>query len=222
MKTREFCWSCHRPQVACFCDKVQAFSSDARFALIVHPYEAKSTVGTAWIMRRSISNLKWFRSKGRDLDTDPEFLAMIHSPEVVPFLLFPGKNSLNLNHASDEEWRQRVPQSWKPLFIVIDGTWTQAKQMLRESALLRSLPSASFETTQLSEYGFKKQPDPHCLSSVEGVHRVIEILASRSWAKLPALRAHDQMIEIFRGMVRFQIDQETDPSTGQRLVRRRD
>ena len=219
---REFCWSCHRSQIACFCKQVRLFASDAQFALVVHPYEAKSTVGTAWIMRRSISNLKWFRSKGKDLDTDPRFLEMIDSPEVVPLLLFPRKDALNLNRASDEQWRIKVPESRRPLFIVIDGTWTQAKQMLKESSLLSSLPCVSFETAQLSEYGFKKQPNPHCLSSVEGVHRVIEVLAERNWAALPSLREHDQMIEIFRGMVRFQLQMETNPKTGAWLTRRSD
>ncbi len=217
---REFCWTCHRPTVACFCALTRPFVSFADFALIVHPDEARSTVGTAWILRRSISNIKWFRSKGIGLDSDPGFLEMLSAPGSVPLLLFPGPKVFNLSQDSTEAWESLVSNSQRPLFIVIDGTWTQAHAMLRKSMLLHALPRVSFETIQLSEYGFKKQPHQFCLSSVEGVHRVIEVLASRGWGQLPALREHDQMIEIFRNMVKFQIKQNRNPQADSRVMGR--
>jgi DTW domain-containing protein YfiP len=201
---RDFCLSCHRPTLTCFCALARPFESSTEFAVIVHPYEAKSTVGTAWILRRSISNLLWIRSKGIELDEDPIFLEMINQPDRIPLLLFPGQQAFNLNHGTESAWADLRAAGRKPLFIVIDGTWTQARQIVRRSAYLRALPRVSFETIQLSEYGFKKQPHPACLSTVEGVHRVIESLAARGWSPPPAHREHDQMIEIFRKMVRFQ------------------
>jgi DTW domain-containing protein YfiP len=210
---REFCWTCHRCTNACFCAATLSFASSVDFALIVHPYEVRSTIGTAWILRRSISNMKWFRSKGLGLDEDQSFLKMVSAPDTVPLLLFPGANAFNLSRDSDEAWQGLVPKTKRPLFIVIDGTWTQAKAMLRQSPILSSLPRVSFETVKLSEYGFKKQPHPACLSSVEGVHRVIDVVDSRGWGKAPALGEHDQMIEIFRGMVKFQLGQKRSPRT---------
>ena len=124
---------------------------------------------------------------------------------------------MNLNHVTREEWRGVVPHSRAPLFVVLDGTWTQAHAMLRKSALLRSLPRVSFETHRLSEYGFKTQPHPNCLSTVEGVHRIIEVLAERGWGALPPLREHDRLIDIFRGMVRFQLQFEHSPRTDRRM-----
>jgi DTW domain-containing protein YfiP len=174
----------------------------------VHPEEMNSTIGTAWILRRSISNLKWIRSAGDELDQDPGFLKLIHSDEYAPLLLFPGSGVLNLNHASKQQWQDIASESRRPLLIVIDGTWTQARGILRKSEILRALPRVSFETEKPSEYEFKRQPHPACLSSVEGVHRVIEVLASRGFAPLPLSREHDQMITIFRQMVQFQLSQE--------------
>ncbi|MGZ3649563.1 MAG: tRNA-uridine aminocarboxypropyltransferase [Bdellovibrionota bacterium] len=217
---REFCWTCNRPTVTCFCAIARPFASTAEFALVVHPEEVKSTVGTAWILRRSISNIKWFRSKGNCLDADPKFLQTLRAPDIVPLLLFPGPQAFSLSHDSTEAWRNLVSASQRPLFIVIDGTWTQAHAMLRKSKVLQSLPRISFQTVRPSEYGFKIQPHPDCLSSVEGVHHVIELLAARGWGALPASREHDQMIEIFRNMATFQAKQERNPRTDARLVRR--
>ncbi|MGZ3711578.1 MAG: tRNA-uridine aminocarboxypropyltransferase [Bdellovibrionota bacterium] len=217
---REFCWSCHRPIATCFCAITRPFASSAEFALVVHPDEVKSTVGTAWILRRSISNSKWFRSKGNGLDTDLGFLECLSAPNIVPLLLFPGPQAFSLSHDSTAAWRNLVSASKRPLFIVIDGTWTQAHAMLRKSKLLQSLPRISFQTVRASEYGFKIQPHPNCLSSVEGVHHVIELLAARGWGSLPADREHDQMIEIFRNMAKFQAKQERNPRMDSRVVLR--
>ncbi len=216
---RNFCWTCHRPSVACFCAEVRPFVSAADFAVVVHPYEARSTIGTAWILRRSISNISWIRSKGFGLDDDPAFLSLLRQPDVVPLLLFPGPTAFNLSSDPDDTWLSIVPKPRRPLFIVIDGTWFQACAILKRSRILGDLPRVSFDTTQLSEYGFKRQPHPDCLSSVEGVHRVIELLADRGWGSLPALREHDQMIRIFRSMVKFQSAQivqngQAGPTTG--------
>jgi len=217
---RDFCWTCHRPLAACFCAAAQPFTSSVDFALVVHPDEVRSTVGTAWILRRSISNLKWFRSKGIELDTDPEFLESLSASNTVPLLLFPGPNAFSLSHGSNEVWGGLVKDSQRPLFIVLDGTWTQAHAMLRKSKVLRTLPRVSFKTARSSEYGFKIQPHPECLSSVEGVHQVIELLAARGWASRPDAREHDQMIEILRNMARFQSKQKRNPRMDSRVVRR--
>jgi len=173
--------------------------------LLVHPREVRSTVGTAWILRRSISNLKWVRSNGLGIDDNQPFQELIGSPEHSPLLLFPGENAFNLNQGSLEEWAQLVPQGKRPLFVVIDGTWTEAKVMLQRSHVLKSLPRVSFDVSKESEYGFKRQPHPSCLSSVEGVHRVIELLANRGMGALPSEREHDQMLQIFKRMVRVQL-----------------
>jgi DTW domain-containing protein YfiP len=184
--------------------------------MIVHPNEANSTVGTAWILRRSISNLAWIRSTGDELDQNPNFLKWIESKELSPLLLFPGPSALNLNTASLEDWQAITPKPRRPLFIVIDGSWSEARGILRKSALLQSLPRVSFEAAQPSEYGFKKQPHPACLSCVEGVHRVIESLALRGWGSLPLQREHDVMISIFRKMIEFQNSQ-----TGRRALQKK-
>lgn len=218
---RPFCWDCHRPTAACFCAMAVPFESPTEFAIIVHPDEAASTVGTAWILRRSMKNLFWIRSSGWDLDTDLNFLARIHRPDTIPFLMYPSPKSLNIDLCTKEEWVAKVPVGLRPLFIVVDGTWTQASAILRRSPLLMSLPRVTFQDGTPSEYGFKIQPHPSCLSCVEGVHRVIDKMSARGWASLPPNREHDRMLDIFRHMVRFQLDQERNPRIDQRLVRRR-
>lgn len=209
-ESRPFCRSCNRTAARCFCARAIEFDSPVDFAIVVHPDEAGSTVGTAWILRRSMRNLHWFRNNGSDLDQDRKFQQLLDDPGRAPFLLYPGQTALNLDRCTNEEWAARTPEGKRPLFIIVDGTWTQAAQILRRSARLRALPRASFDSSALSEYGFKKQPRKHCLSCVEGVHKVLESVAARGWAALPPAREHDRMIEIFREMVRSQLASERE------------
>lgn len=148
-----------------------------------------------------------------DLDSDPRFISLLNQPGRTPLVLFPGADALHLNRASESEWQDYTANGLRPLFIVIDGTWSQASAMLKRSALLRALPRVSFDPGKLSDYEFKRQPTPACLSSVEGVHRVITLLVSRGWTTSSPKGAQDQMIQIFKNMVRFQVGQvEVSPS----------
>ena len=70
----------------------------------------------------------------------------------------------------------------KFLLILIDGTWTQAGSMVRKSSPLlleRCLPIQflSTEKSQQSLYhSMRKQPDAHCLSTLEACARTIPLL----------------------------------------------
>ena len=76
----------------------------------------------------------------------------------------------------------RINPSRKFLLILIDGTWTQAGSMVRKSSPLlleRCLPIQflSTEKTQQSLYhSMRKQPDAHCLSTLEACARTLPLL----------------------------------------------
>lgn len=65
--------------------------------------------------------------------------------------------------------------------MVIDGTWIQARAMLKRNKKLSALPRVSSDTAHRSEYRCKAQLHPNYLSTVEGVRRKIEALADCRW-----------------------------------------
>jgi len=56
----------------------------------------------------------------------PKLLAMINDPAYCAYLLFPNDESIALSDAYHHA--EQAPSSTIPLFIVLDGTWQEAKK----------------------------------------------------------------------------------------------
>ena len=61
-----------------------------------------------------------------------------------------------------------APAQKKPLFILLDATWTEARKMFRKSPYLTHLPVLSLQTGQLSRYRLRRaaRDDHLCTSEV--------------------------------------------------------
>ena len=55
----------------------------------------------------------------------------------------------------------------KPLFIFLDGTWREAKKMIRKSPYLDNLPVLSVTAEKLSDYRLRIAPHAHQLGTAE-------------------------------------------------------
>lgn len=199
--TREICWRCHRARRACFCERIRSFECGPRFAVLIHPKEHKHRVGTARIVELAIQGTALIRGSGPELDRNPQLQALLKDPTLQPMVLYPGPQSIDLSQAG----RSLVAQGKRLLIIAIDGTWAQAQQMVRDSRLLSCLPRIGFRPRSHSRYQFRRQPREHCLSTVEAVHEVIEILEERGIYPAPPARGQDNLIEVFEWMVQFQL-----------------
>jgi DTW domain-containing protein YfiP len=195
---RAVCYKCWRAGGTCYCAQIKKFSTDFSLVLLVHPQEARNRVGTVRIAHLSVQDSEMIIGKGQDFDSDPRVARYLNDPDYLPAVLFPGPRALRIDQVNRGAW---IPRGKRLALFVIDATWRHASQMVRSSRVLSSLPQLSFEPSKTSEYRFRKQPEAYCLSTVEAVHTVIERLAPRD-------RAHDGMIDVFRGMVKFQVECE--------------
>ena len=100
-----------------------------------------------------------------DADNDE----VVERPPLPPAagVLFPGEGATMLGPGVGDA---------PPALVVIDGTWAQAKRMLRKNEWMRALPRYEFPTRvdQPSTYRFRKQPKAHFLSTVECIARVLQ------------------------------------------------
>lgn len=194
---RPFCYTCRRTGDTCYCLKVRKFHPGFTLILVVHPREARKTVGTVRIAHLSTEDSFLFVGKGEEIDQSTELLRFLDTEKYFPAVLFPGPNAIPVELA---------PSS-KPLALfVIDGTWHQASRMMRNSRILSALPRLAFSPDRPSEYQFRTQPMPHCVSTVEAVHTVVEKRHHAGIYPAPVGRAHDRMLEVFREMVQIQLN----------------
>jgi len=62
----------------------------------------------------------------------------------------------------------RLEEGKRPLFILLDATWSEARKMFRKSPYLEHLPVLSLEPEQLSRYKLRrsKRDDHFCTAEV--------------------------------------------------------
>lgn len=164
----------------------------------MHPHEAKKAIGTGRMAHHCLANSQlWVAA---DFAEDLRMQKLLRDPNYAPVLLYPGVHSLNLTQTPAAERPQVFASGKIPLVIVLDATWIYAKKMLYRSPNLQALPRISFDTPRLSRFLMRKQPAPECLSTIEAIHEVIELLAPRGE------QSHAHLLEIFEHMVQAQLD----------------
>ena len=211
IQCRDSCLSCNRKRELCLCSKILPFVFDPKIVLLVHPKEYKKSVGTFRIVRLSIKNSVCIRGYGFELDQDKTLLDLVSDPSIYPMILFPGEKSLNIDELSPEVIRSHIPQDKKLVILVIDGTWANARKMIRTSKVLQSLSSICFSPKALSAYKFRKQPHAHCVSTVEAVHALIEALCCAKLCERPSEDAHEKMLSNFHELVKTQVSLQVGP-----------
>ncbi len=171
-------------------------------------------------MGKFISNSAVIQGNGWELDIHPQLLSIAQDPGKKHFVLFPGPKSFNISEKkglmdiSGDDANPSSPQA-KTVIYVIDGTWPQARKMIRTSRFLQSLPQICFTPKRRSNYRIREQPKDLCLSTVEAVHTMIELLSESAMFPPPAQRAHDEMLKVFDWMVDRQIEFESETNIKQ-------
>ncbi len=194
-KDRVLCRRCLRPEVTCYCSEVRPLRSRFQFILLQHPLEHRNCIGTARMAHHCLENSKLIL--GTDFDENPQVMELIADPANYCVVLYPGRDSLNISLESPAETEKRFPVGKNWVIFVIDGTWFCAKKMLRRSPRLCLLPQICFTPKTASEYRIRQQPNAQCLSTIEAVHHLIEVLD-------PGVNPAN-LLEVFRGMVERQL-----------------
>lgn len=204
-----FCYDCVRIKKNCLCHLIKPFHTDIHFVLLLHPMEAKKEkLGTGKISKLSLINSEII--VGVDFTEDEAVNALIKDPANHCMVLYPGKMAINVTDGDVSSLAQKKKDGLRLVVFLIDGTWPCAKKMMRLSKNLISLPRVSFSATHTSIFEIKEQPADFCLSTLESIHFFIQECNRKGLESTD--KNEDQMIEVFREMINFQIKCSLDPS----------
>ena len=98
---------------------------------------------------------------------------MIQSPDFFPVVLYPGDQSQNISKGLFPEFGSNNKTL---LVFLLDGTWAQAKKMMRLSSNLHDLPRISLNPSHGSRFYIKTQPHAKSVSTIEAVYYTLEAL----------------------------------------------
>jgi DTW domain-containing protein len=134
----------------------------AAVCLIMAEFEPLKPSNTGWLIADVVPDtaaFAWSR-----LHVAPALLALLADPQWQPYVVFPGE------FAAPERVvvTALMPSAKRPLFILLDGTWSEARKIFRKSPYLNALPVLSLRPEQLSRYRLRRSTHEHhfCTSEV--------------------------------------------------------
>lgn len=209
MPHRAWCLTCRKPQATCYCALVRPFESFPTFAILIHRRETRRTVATGRMAHLCLSNSLLL--EGTDFTEHPQANALICDDSNHCMVLAPGPRSVNLTHLPLAERTALFPPGKRPIVFVIDGTWAQARRMLKLSRNLQLLPSICFTPQTPSRFRVRRQPAPHCYSTIEAIHACIALLGGET----PPPQG---MLDVFHDMADRQFERAKEGKVRRTLI----
>lgn len=165
------CYKCMRPSSTCICEHISPFQTKTRFIILMHPKEYKKEKnGTGHMTNLQLENSEII--VGVDFTNNKRVNEIL--TEENSFLLYPGKDNFNLSKRKSSEINSFMGNN--PNIFILDGTWPCARKMLKLSKNLQKLKRVSFDNKIKSKFIIKQQPESLCLSTIESVHTVLNLL----------------------------------------------
>ncbi len=130
--------------------------------LVMHDVEPLKPSNTGWLIADVVADTSAFHWSRTEVD--PQLLALLADPQWQPYIVFPGE-FVAPQRVVTEVRRQ---EGKRPLFILLDATWSEARKMFRKSPYLEHLPVLSLSSERLSRYKLRrsKRDDHFCTAEV--------------------------------------------------------
>ncbi len=182
---RQRCYQCFRPVSLCFCEAIPRIDNRTDVLILQHAGERFHPFNTARIVRAALRNCHLIADHNRRLGA--------HHLPIQPGagLLYPQPNARSLTE---------LPADQRPAqLVVIDGTWHQAKTIVRDVPQLRDLPCYRLTPSSAGQYRIRREPDAQSLSTLEATVAALQALE-------PDTPGLDQLLSAFNKMVEDQLD----------------
>lgn len=165
---RERCQGCRLMPTHCLCALRTSVDTRAAVCLLMADIEPLKPTNTGWLIADLVDDtfaFRWART-----EVDPALIALLSDPAWDCYVVFPGEYVApeRVVHevrppAHNEEGTLR-----RPLFILLDGTWSEARKMFSRSPYLNHLPVLSLAPAAASQYRLRRSwCDAHlCTSEV--------------------------------------------------------
>jgi len=184
---RAMCGRCRRPASVCYCSHVRELPTQTRIVILQHPRERDMAIGTARMASLCLPQSELH--VGMRWEGHPAVMRALSDPARPAALLYPDKDAKNI----------LVDKPEGPItLVVVDGTWTQAKNIVRDNPILQALPRYAFSAPEPSQYRIRKEPNDEYVSTIEALMHVLSVLEDDA----TSFRA---LLTPFRAMVDAQI-----------------
>ena len=182
----ERCPRCRVIPSHCLCAWRPTVGADSGMCLLMHDTEPLKPTNTGWLIADLIDDTAafgWQRTA-----VDERLLLLLDDPQWQPYIVFPGEFVAPQRVVTEVG---REPGK-RPLFILLDATWTEARKMFRKSPYLERFPVLSLQPEQMSRYRLRrsKRDDHFCTAEVAAM--CLELAGDQQ-----AAQALDAYLDVF-------------------------
>ena len=187
------CELCQLAKEYCICSIApdqKSVDTKAAFLLLMYDTEVLKPSNTGKLIADIIPDtfaFLWSRTTKND-----ELLSLLSDEKWQPFVVFPKEYSDGVREVHTE--RIICEEGKRPLFIMLDGSWREAKKMFRKSPYIDKFPLVSFDPSRSlstnvlfsgeqvspvgddSRYTVRKTALEHQFSTAEVAARVLEMV----------------------------------------------
>ncbi len=170
------CADCHLRLPACLCEAWRALpkvESGAAFFLLAHPRELYRPTNTGHILLTALADCQyatWSRT-----EIHQSLASLLNSSPCQPCLVFPDlpghEPAITIEPAVNG-----LCAATRRIFILLDGTWQEARKMLRQSPYLQALPRVALTPEGGSDYHLRRNQAAAGLATVEVASQLLTSL----------------------------------------------
>src|SRR4051812_25440896 len=189
------CDTCHRPAVACVCDRIVSYRTARRVLILQHPQEQDALLGSAQILVASLPKAKLvvglsWRNLAHALDeegVDVRRWAVLFPDREAP----PGKVASRTG--------DNVPPTSLEGIVVLDGTWSKAKTLWWRNPWLSKLNRMTLRPTKPSIYGsLRAEPKREYVSTLESVAAALTLCGESAEIEVGLARVFRTLVQRVR------------------------
>jgi DTW domain-containing protein YfiP len=165
---RERCEGCRLVPTHCMCAWRPSVHTRAAVCLLMADVEPLKPTNTGWLVADAVADtfaFGWSRTQ-----PDPALLALLADPAWDCYVVFPGQYAApeRVVHAVQPRAGGEGGALKRPLFILLDGTWSEARKMFSRSPYLNRMPVLSLAPAEASQYRLRRSRcgDHFCTSEV--------------------------------------------------------
>lgn len=167
------CARCLLPETGCICSARPQIHSRSAFCFLLYQGEACKPSNTGRLIADVVADnhaFRWHRT-----EPAPDLLALLQNPRYVPIIVFPHEYAEPERSIRTPSELPAVQNGKIPLFVMLDGTWREAKKMFRSSPYLSTLPVLGIQPEQASTYLMRDAAHRHQLCTVEVAIEVLRL-----------------------------------------------
>lgn len=155
------CEACLLPQADCICADKPTATARSAFLFLMYTGECFKPSNTGRLIADVAGEhyaFVWDRTQ-----PNPALLAVLQDPRYLPVVVFPHE------YATAERCIDTPPVATDkiPLFIMLDGTWREAKKMFSKSPYLDNFPVLGLTPDKASGYVLREAAHLHQLCTAE-------------------------------------------------------